>query len=84
LEMEQLSELEARIDNLLGTLHTVRQENESLKEQLNQKDAQLGEQLTGKDEEINRLNEEANHHRHKLDEAANRIGSLISKLESVG
>lgn len=81
-----LSQLENKIDKLISTVKTLREEKDRLSEEMKAQQQKIRESETGSEglvsecESLKKSNEDK---QKKLDSAAEKIQGLLSKLESV-
>jgi FtsZ-binding cell division protein ZapB len=86
LSADILSQLENKIDKLISTVKTLREEKDRLSEELKAQQQKIRESETGSEglvsecESLKKSNEDK---QKKLDSAAEKIQGLLSKLESV-
>ena len=86
LALEIISELDTKIDSLIESLHGVREENQRLKNELSQKDQRIEElekQNNDNESAMDSLRGDTEDRQKKLDAAAERLRSIVTKLESV-
>jgi FtsZ-binding cell division protein ZapB len=86
LSADILSQLENKIDKLISTVKTLREEKDRLSEEMKAQQQKIRESETGSEglvsecESLKKSNEDK---QKKLDSAAEKIQGLLSKLESV-
>lgn len=73
MEVDQFELLEQKIDRLIGTIQSLKRENES-----------LSEKLQIQEEKLVDLNEQVENLRASRDNAKARIISLLDKIEQIG
>lgn len=86
MSIEFIAELESKVDALIESYNTARKEKEELRAKLDETNGRIGELETRNNElkeEIERLGGASADQQSKLDTAAERIQSIISKLEAV-
>ncbi|MBD3316990.1 MAG: cell division protein ZapB [Chitinivibrionales bacterium] len=86
MSIEFITELESKIDALIESYNAARRERDELQTRLDEANGRMGElerenqELKG---EIERLGGASAEQQNKLDSAAERIQTIISKLEAV-
>lgn len=73
VEVDQFEVLEQKIDRLIGTIQSLKKENES-----------LAEKVQIQEEKLSDLNEQLDSLRASRDSARARIVSLLEKIEQIG
>ena len=73
MEVDQFELLEEKIDRLIGSIQSLKRENEALNEKLQIQEEKLGD-----------MNEQVENLRASRDNAKARIVSLLDKIEQIG
>jgi len=86
VSIEFLSDLENKVDAIIGNYEQLRQENTALKSALDAKTAALAElesENLALKNNLGELNAESQRHQDKLKAAAEKVQGLIAKIEGV-
>lgn len=86
MSLDIISELEFKIDYLIETVNSLRQENQHLREELGRRDQQgheFEQQRNAFNEQLELLKGDTEERQRRIDDAAGKIQALIAKLESV-
>lgn len=84
MSIEALNDLESKVDTLIEAFSHLKQESETLRSELEQKNNVIGDlenRNQGLSEELNQLRGSLDEREKKLDVAAERIQEILRKLE---